>query len=229
MPPSGMPLRAVALMSLAALSFGARDLQAQDARPFEAHPIVVRVGGVRDAAVCLCNNDGQPTPHDRDLFTVSIGTEWTLVAAGAFHLSYAADVLPLILSHNTGDEALYVWSCGAGHYCGHADSPNPWNTAAVGGGVLPVGFVARARVARVLTLRARMSGGGIYMSRPVPVMQARNLNFMAELAAGAEVRMWRNLAVSAGVTQNHISNGNTAPVNLGMDTRLLELGFVLAR
>ncbi len=227
--PRGMLPRAVALVALAALSLGGRGLGAQGKRPSEPRPIVVRVGGMRDAAVCLCKNDGQPTPHDRDLFTVSIGTEWTLAAMGPFHLSYAADFLPLVLSENTGDAALSVWSCGPGHYCGHADSPYPWNTAAVGVGLLPAGLVARLRVAPVLALRARVSGGAVYMSRPVPVMQSRNLNFMAELAAGAELRIWRNLAMSVGVTQNHISNGNTAPVNLGMDTRLLELGLVLAR
>lgn len=194
------------------------------------HPVIVRVGAVRDVAVCLCNSGGQPAPRDRDLFVASVGTEWVLAGAtGPFQLSYAADLLPLVVSRNTADADLSIWSCGGRHYCGQASTAYPWNTAAIGAGILPIGFVARARAGSRVAIRARLSGGAVLLSQPVPVMQSRHFNFMAEAAVGAEVHVRHGLSISAGVTQNHISNGDTAPVNLGMDTRLLELGFVFAR
>lgn len=200
--------------------------QHHDARA--PRPVIVRFGATRNAPVCLCRDD-QAVPHDRDLFTASIGTEWLLRGANKpLQLSWAVDVLPMIISRNTADADLAVWSCG-NMYCGHSSTTYPWNTTAVGAGVMPIGLVTRMRVAPALSMRARLSGGMVYMSRPVPVMQSRNLNFIAELALGAELHVRNGLMISAGATQNHISNGNTAPVNLGMDTRLLELGIAFAR
>lgn len=221
--PAGFLL--VALGMLLAPRAGAA--QADDARA--TLPFVVRVGAKRDAAVCVCSKDGQPAPNDRDFYMMTMGTEWPVAGRGAVRLSYAADVIPLVLSKNTADDALSVWSCGDGRYCGSADAPYPWRTSAVGAGLMPIGFVLRARPAEAFAVRARLSGGAVYLSRPVPVMQSRNLNFVAELGVGAELRVRHGLSLSAGVTQNHISNANTAPVNLGMDTRLLELGLTFSR
>lgn len=223
-------LRGALVAAISALVSVGTDAGAQQPARHSARPVVVRVGAMRGVPVCLCNAAGQPAPRDRDLVVASLGTEWALAGAdGPFRLSYEAALLPLVLSQNTADDGLSIWSCGVRHYCGQSSTEYPWNTASVGVGVLPIGFVARARAGDAFAMRARLSGGAVYMSRPVPVMQSRNLNFIAELAVGAELHVRHGLAMSAGVTQNHISNGNRAPVNLGMDTRLLELGLVFAR
>jgi hypothetical protein len=223
-----MPLPIRSLLLTITLLLGARGAAAQVESPRGSLPFVVRAAVMRGAEVCVCSAEGQPAPRDRDLYTLTVGTEWELAGTARLQLSYAADVIPFLLSQNTADEGLSVWSCGV-NYCGNATSPYPWRTSAVGFGALPIGLVVRVRPGSAFALRARASGGAVYLSRPVPVMQSRNFNFVAEASVGAEVRLVRGVALGVGLTHNHISNANTAPVNLGMDTRLVELGFTFSR
>jgi len=193
-------------------------------------PVSVRVAAMTEASVCPCVTNGTPAPSDRQLYIVEIGSEWRIRGDSAgFELAYAADLIPLILSRNTADERLSVWSCGSRQFCGEAFSDYPWTTAAYGAGILPIGFVARQHFGPTFALRLRGSGGAVYLSNPVPVMQSRHFNFVAEASLGAQIRVGSALAMTAGLTINHISNANTAPVNVGMDTRMYELGLTLLR
>jgi hypothetical protein len=104
-----------------------------------------------------------------------------------------------------------------------------WSVTAVGLGILPLSGTFRLRLDDALRLRLRLSGGAVRLSRPVPLAQGSKFNFVAEGSAGAEVRVSRKVALTAGVIYNHISNGGMTPVNLGMDSRLIELGALIGR
>jgi hypothetical protein len=64
------------------------------------------------------------------------------------------------------------------------------------------------------------------LSQPVPLMQGHKFNFTAEASTGVELRVSSKVFVTAGMVFNHISNGGTAQINPGMDSRLLEVGIV---
>lgn len=215
------------LLALAATLLAGAPLGAQSSRPTS---ITTRLAVVRDATVCACDMAGTPAPRARNLAITAIGIEIPLARSrgGHFQLSYTPEALPLIVSERTADERLAVWRCGSRRYCGTSQTEDVWSVTSIGAGVLPIGFTARAG-GDVVRLRARIGAGGIRMSRPIPLAQGRKFNFLAEGGAGLEVRLSRAVSVHAGGVVNHISNGGTASVNLGMDSKLIELGLTVRR
>jgi hypothetical protein len=204
-------------------------MQAQDASP--ASPLTTRLAVVNDATVCQCTAQGVPAPRARDLLIVAVGRSMPVAtgAGGSWDLAYTPELLPLVVSRRTADERLEVWSCGHKKYCGQSSSSDVWSVTAVGLGILPLSGTFRLRLDDALRLRLRLSGGAVRLSRPVPLAQGSKFNFVAEGSAGAEVRVSRKVALTAGVIYNHISNGGMTPVNLGMDSRLIELGALIGR
>jgi hypothetical protein len=203
------------------------------AQPAEASggSMTLRMAAVARAPVCNCTPSGGQTPRDRELFVAGIGARWRLAGDSVGpQLLYAAELLPLIISRGTGDETLQTRRCGKDQYCGESREGYPWGTTSIGAGVLPLGLALRAPiVGHRLSVSARLSGGAVLMTKPVPVMESRRFNYLAEVGMAAEVRVTTRSTISLGITHNHISNAGTAPVNLGMDTRLLEVGLITRR
>ena len=48
----------------------------------------------------------------------------------------------------------------------------------------------------------------------------------SEASTTFELRVTPSLALTGGMVFNHISNGGTAAINPGMNSRMLEFGFV---
>jgi hypothetical protein len=200
---------------------------AQASRTLDGDEITVRAAGVNGAMECPCSSDVLRIPHDRKLYIVGIGIRHPLYGHrdSGIQLEYAFELLPLIVSRGTADERFTVELCSSG-YCAISASPYPWTTTSVGAGVLPLGFVAGVPIASWLRLNLRTAGGIVRLSRPVPILQGRKLNFLAEGAASTEVRLVGDLSLSAGVVINHISNGFTATINPGMNSRMIQVGLV---
>ena len=201
---------------------------AQDSAPEAERPFTVRTAALTGGAVCNCQVGGKEAPRDRELYMLAVGTRWRVAGEDAqrMQLDYVMEALPLIVSRRTADEHLHVWSCGSSKYCGDSRLPYPWRTTAVGLGVLPIGLSARIRLTSGVAVRGRLAGGALRLSQPVPLVQGSKFNFVAEGSVGTEVAVNPQLAVSAGLTQNHVSNGGTTAINLGMDSRMVEFGFV---
>lgn len=181
--------------------------------------------------MCRCSEGSNPTPNDRELYIVAVGRRWPLatIAEGRVRLSYAADLLPLVVSLRTGDASFHLERCPGGGACGYADSAYPWTTTSIGAGALPIGAVVTIAPMRWMSVDFRVAGGGVQLSQPVPFIQGRKFNFIAEGAAAASIRLGPRTAFTAGVTFNHISNGGTAQVNTGMDSRMLDVGLIVGR
>jgi hypothetical protein len=72
----------------------------------------------------------------------------------------------------------------------------------------------------------RAAAGGIRLSKPVPVLEGRKFNFLAEASTSLELRVNSAISLTAGMVFNHISNGGTAAINPGMNSRMIEFGIV---
>ena len=201
---------------------------AQEPAPEPDRLFTVRTAALTGGAVCNCQVGGKEAPRDRELYMLAVGTRWRLAGDDAqpVQLDYVVEALPLIVSRRTADENLHVWSCGSSKYCGDSRLPYPWRTTAVGMGVLPIGVAARMRLTSGVAIRGRLAGGALRLSQPVPLVQGSKFNFVAEGSLGTEVVVNPQLAVTAGLTKNHVSNGGTKAINLGMDSRMVEVGFV---
>ncbi len=192
------------------------------------HSWVVRVAGAAGQAACPCGSPSLPVPHSRQLFILGIGLRQALHvdASGGFEVAYDPQILPIIISEGTADDNLHVSLCRGTHYCAKKTSPSPWTTNATGFGILPLGFTVLAPVAPRLRFQLRGAAGAIRLSDPVPLMEGHKFNFLAEASTSFEVRVSPSVALTAGMVLNHISNGGTSNINPGMNSRMLELGFV---
>ena len=216
-------LRRLAALALVVCAVPA---QAQETPP----TFTTRVSAVGNAEVCACDESFLQTSSRRQLLIVAIGRRFPLGSArGRWEFAYVPELLPLVFSNNTADAGLEVWTCGPRRYCGSSDSDDVWNTTAFGVGVMPIGVMTGFRVTDRVHLRTRISAGGMQLSEPVPLVQGSKFNFVADGAVGLEYRASRAVAVNAGVALNHISNGGIGRVNLGMDSRLFEIGAAISR
>lgn len=192
--------------------------------------LTTRVAAVGDATVCACDETFLKTSERRALVIVALGRRIPLGSgAGRWDFAWVPEILPLVYSTNTADAQLEVWSCGPRKYCGRSAQDDVWNVTAFGVGVLPLGALIGVRIADRLRARTRISAGVVQLSQPVPLAQGTKFNFVAEGAATIEYRASRRLSMSGGIVLNHISNGGLGRVNLGMDSRMLEIGAVIGR
>lgn len=220
---------AVALLGAATLLVPSR-ARAQDTTARGAREVTVRVAEITGARSCPCKASGLAVPQGRGLYMVAIGARWRIAGSerGRASLEYVGELLPAIVSRGTADDDLTFKPCGLG-LCGTLRSPDPWHMQAAGAGFLPVGFAGRVRVAPGIQVELRAAGGMAVLSRPVPLAQAGRFNFIAEVSPTAEVRMTHRVAATVGLVLNHISNGGTAELNPGMNSRMLELGVAYRR
>jgi hypothetical protein len=189
---------------------------------------IVRVAGASGAEVCPCASPSLRVPHARELYIVGVGLRHVLHSDGAdgFEVDYDPQFIPFIASHGTADEHLRVTLCQGNRYCAVQTSKSPWTTRATGIGILPIGFTALAPIVPHLRFQLRGAAGAVRMSKPVPLLEGHKFNFLAEASSTLELRVSSSLAITGGMVFNHISNGGTASVNPGMNSRMLEFGIV---
>ena len=201
---------------------------AQVADDSTSHAWMVRIAGVTGAEACPCHSPSLRVPHDRELYIVGVGLRKILRSheSGGLELAYDFQFLPLVFSHGTADENLRVALCEGTRYCATTSNLSPWTTRAYGIGVLPLGFTALVPIVPHVRFQLRAAAGAVRLSQPVPVLEGRKFNFVAEASTGFEFRVSPSLALTAGMVFNHISNGGTATINPGMNSRMFEFGFV---
>ncbi len=169
--------------------------------------------------------------RDRDLYFVGVRARWQLLRSRRVELAYIADILPAVVSTGMPSYADVPPSCPPSGPCVIPASIRQEMTrqAVYGAGVAPAGLELRLNVTRFLAFLARGDAGLVYFPRPVPDPEGRRLNFLGEAAVAAEVRLAQRVWLTGGYRFNHISNGGSAPVNTGMDSRMLELGLTFVR
>lgn len=193
--------------------------------------VTTRVAAVFDTEVCACQDTEFPTPRLRDLVIVAVGWRFPIAesAASRVEVAWVPEVIPFLVSRRTADARLEVYACGPRRYCGTSLNDDVWTVTAYGAGLLPIGFSLGIRAFERMRVRTRVSAGAVQLSRPVPLAQGTKFNFVADGAATVEFRATSAVGVSVGLALNHVSNGGLGRVNLGMDSRMLEIGAVFGR
>lgn len=72
-------------------------------------------------------------------------------------------------------------------------------------------------------------GGYMYTTRAIPVDYAGSFNFTFDIGAGVEVFRSRTRSIRADYRYHHISNHNTADINPGIDSGLLQVTYAFGR
>jgi hypothetical protein len=98
-----------------------------------------------------------------------------------------------------------------------------------GGGVNPFGMQLNFRRTRRLQPIVTSTGGFLYFSDPVPVIEASNFNFAFTVGTGVQWFITPSHSITFGYKFIHFSNHNLADANPGTDSHFLYAGFSFHR
>ena len=94
-----------------------------------------------------------------------------------------------------------------------------------GWGVAPIGLKFNFRRNRRVQPYAHATGGFLYFNRQVPSAGAARFNFTFDFSGGVQVVNSNRHAFTIGYKYEHISNGNRANFNPGVDVQMISVGF----
>lgn len=168
--------------------------------------------------------------HDRDLYIVGLRVRWMLSGGANLKVAYTADFMPAVLSTGMPEYADVLPPCPPVGPCVVPFVPQTVTRHTVYGvGVAPIGLELSLFSTRRFAFLVRGSAALARFSRPIPDPEGKQLNFMFDAGAAAEVRVSRRVGLTGGYRLNHISNGGRGTVNTGMNSRMLEFGLIVAR
>ena len=96
-------------------------------------------------------------------------------------------------------------------------------------GIIPVGLQMNFRPRKSIQPFIEGSGGFIYFDKRIPTDIGTNFTFTADVGAGAEFRLKKDRAITAGYKYFHLSNGNRGVQNPGVDNHLIYLGYTFKK
>lgn len=95
----------------------------------------------------------------------------------------------------------------------------------MGEAMSPVGMQWNFLPARKLQPFVDGHGGTLYSTRPIPVAGAGSFNFTFDIGAGVEMFRSKGRSIRAEYRYHHISNHETAALNPGIDSGLLQVTY----
>lgn len=99
----------------------------------------------------------------------------------------------------------------------------------VGEAVSPIGMQWNFRPARKLQPFFNWHGGYMYSSRQIPINSAGSRNFTFDAGAGIELYRTQTQSVSVEFCFHHISNGDSAQLNPGIDNGMIQASYSFGR
>jgi hypothetical protein len=209
-----------ALLSLAPVVAAAQAPTGATPRP--AEPLV---GGWIGASVAPSTRFGPI--NDRRFFVAALRAQYLIGIVGPVAVAGTFDVVPLAILSNTPTYQTQSFSEGDGTIIHFKNVTG--RAAAFGAGVMPVGLQLYARSVRPARLFLGGSTGLLWFTRDTPVPDARRLNIAAEGGAGVELISRDGRALVVGYKFQHLSNGETAPLNPGFDAHVVYVGVMRGR
>jgi len=94
-----------------------------------------------------------------------------------------------------------------------------------GWGLAPIGLKFNFRRNRRVQPFANGTGGFLYFNEEVPVAGAARFNFTFDFGGGVQIVNSNHRAFTIGYKYTHISNGNRATLNPGVDLQMIYAGF----
>jgi Lipid A 3-O-deacylase (PagL) len=94
-----------------------------------------------------------------------------------------------------------------------------------GWGAAPIGLKFNFRRNRRVQPFGQATGGFLYFNEQVPVAGAARFNFTFDFSGGVQIVNSDRRAFSVGYKYQHISNGNRATFNPGVDAQMIFVGF----
>jgi hypothetical protein len=163
---------------------------------------------------------------DRHLVMAGLRAGWRVLMRDSVEVHYTVDLIPLVIVSN--NPRYEVVDCCAGRVLGSVKRTLDRGPV-YGAGVSPIGF--RWDVAPRRTVHPFLNGsaGILLFTREVPVPEARRFNYAFEGGMGISVSSGPRSEILFGYRLHHLSNGNTAEANPGLDAHFFYMGFTYQR
>jgi hypothetical protein len=144
-----------------------------------------------------------------------------LAASKTVAFEWTIDAVPVSILSNT---RLVLTSSGGGFTVF-----SPKRESVFGAGATPIGLKFNFRRNRKVQPFGQATGGFLYFSRQVPIDGASQFNFTFDFSGGVQVVNRNRRSFTIGYKYHHISNGNTATFNPGVDVQMIFAGFSVFR
>jgi hypothetical protein len=153
--------------------------------------------------------------RDRRFFIAGLRYGRTLAANKSLALQWTIDAVPVAIATGT--------------IVSRTTSPSGVDTfqreTAYGAGLTPIGLQVDFANGSKVHPFAHVNGGFLYFNKSMPIEDSGQFQFVGEAGGGVRIFTSERRAVSIGVMFHHISNGNRAGANRGLNQFVIYAGF----
>ena len=157
--------------------------------------------------------------EDRRFFIAALRYGRTLAANDSLALQYTFDAVPVALATGT--------------IVSRTISPTGVTTfqreTAYGAGITPLGLQLDFANGSKVHPFVHVNGGLLYFNKPVPIEDSGQFAYVGEAGGGVRIFTSERRAVNIGVRFHHISNGDRAGSNRGLNQFVIYAGFSIFR
>jgi lipid A 3-O-deacylase PagL len=171
-------------------------------------------GGFSPAATTIFGGLHDDEAKDRKFVIAAFRYGRTLAANNSLALQYTLDAVPLAVA--TGTIVSRTTVAGVDTF---------QRETAYGGGVTPLGLQLDFANGSKVHPFAHVNGGLLWFNKSVPIEDAGKLALVGEAGGGVRIFTSERRAVSIGVRFHHISNGDRAGSNRGLNQFVIYAGF----
>jgi len=152
--------------------------------------------------------------EDRKFFIAALRYGRTLAANNTLALQYTFDAIPVALATGTIVSRTNV-----------AGVETFERETAYGAGLTPIGFQLDFANGSKVHPFAHINGGFLYFNKSMPIEDSGQFQFVGEAGGGVRIFTSERRAVNIGVKFHHISNGDRAGSNRGLNQFVIYAGF----
>jgi hypothetical protein len=152
--------------------------------------------------------------EDRKFFIAALRYGRTLAANNTLALQYTFDAIPLALATGTIVSRTNI-----------AGVETFQRETAYGAGLTPIGFQLDFANGSKVHPFAHINGGFLYFNKSMPIEDSGQFQFVGEAGGGVRIFTSERRAVNIGVKFHHISNGDRAGSNRGLNQFVIYAGF----
>jgi hypothetical protein len=175
--------------------------------------------GFSPKATTMFEGLGDDEAEDRKFFIAALRYGRTLAANDSLALQYTFDAVPVAVATGT--------------IVSRTISPTGVTTfqreTAYGAGITPLGLQLDFANGSKVHPFVHVNGGFLYFNKPVPIEDSGQFAFVGEAGGGVRIFTSERRAVNIGVRFHHISNGDRAGSNRGLNQFVIYAGFSIFR
>ncbi len=171
-------------------------------------------GGFSPKATTMFEGLREDEAEDRKFFIAALRYGRTLAANDTLAFQYTFDAVPVALATGTIVSRTSV---------GGVETFE--RETAYGAGLTPIGFQVDFANGSKVHPFAHVNGGFLYFNKSMPIEDSGQFQFVGEFGGGVRIFTSERRAVNIGVRFHHISNGDRAGSNRGLNQFVIYAGF----